>query len=150
MAETWSYSVIPAVSVAGVDALAPSIELLAFKDLAIDWTINDLAVPIRLVEGVDAIVQNMRIRLRFFLGEWFLDQRLGVPWIQRIFVASPDIRDVDQILRRVILSTPGIASVDRFASRFERGERRYYVDEFEAKIVDGSTLRLEETPLLLD
>lgn len=147
----WSYQVSPAPSSTGATSeTAVPIERLAFKDLAIDWSTGDLSVPIRLVEGVDAIVQNMRIRLRFMLGEWFLDQRLGIPYIEQIFVAAPDIPMVDALMRRAILTTPGIAAVVVWNSRFESAERRYYVDRFEAKLVDGSTLALVNTPLLLD
>ena len=147
----WSYQVSPAPSSTGATSeTAVPIERLAFKDLAIDWATGDLSVPIRFVEGVDAIVQNLRIRLRFMLGEWFLDQRLGIPYIEQIFVSSPDVPLVDALLKRAILTTPGIAAVPVFQSRFESAERRYYVDRFEAKLIDGSVLSIVNSPLLLD
>lgn len=151
MAE-WSYLVTPAPAVSGASSeTSVPIERLAFKDLKIDYSVTParLAVPIVLVEGVDAIVQNMRRRIKFFLGEWFLDQRLGIPYIEQVFVAAPDIPMIDALFRKAIRSTPGVAEVPVFRSRFESAERRYYVDEFRAKLVDGSTLELTPSPLIL-
>ena len=41
---------------------------------------------LELLEGVDEIVQKLDTRLQFFLGEWFLDQRLGIPYYEDILI----------------------------------------------------------------
>lgn len=61
-----------------------------------------------LVDGVDELVQKLIVRLQFFLGEWFLDQRLGIPYYQAILVKSPNLVSVQSIFREVILETPGV------------------------------------------
>lgn len=55
--------------------------------------------------------QKLQNLFAFFLGEFFLDTRLGIPYRQFIFVKNPDLRIVKQIFRNVILSVPWIASV---------------------------------------
>jgi len=49
-------------------------------DLHLDST-GDLS----WVEGIDAIAQHARVRLQFFLNEWFLDRREGIPFMREVF-----------------------------------------------------------------
>lgn len=86
-------------------------------DLALDPQTGDLLLEsgrLRLATGLDAIAQDVTMRLRFFLGEWFLDTRIGVPYFQEILVKNPNIPRVTQLLRQVVQETPGVTSVDRF------------------------------------
>ena len=64
-----------------------------------------------LVDGADAVSQHLRNRLRFFLGEWFLDRRLGFPFFRDVFIKNPNKRAVRAAFRRTIRDTPGIATV---------------------------------------
>ena len=101
------------------------------SDLKLDILTNDLDVSgndLELVDGVDAIAQNLRIRYRFFLGEWFLDTREGIPYYEKILVKNPNRADVDSILREVALTTPGVADVERFESAFDGASRELTVD----------------------
>jgi hypothetical protein len=65
-----------------------------------------------LVDESDAIRQHLTNRLRFFLREWFLDRRLGIPYFSEVLVKNPNRPAVRSIFRRTIRETPGIASVD--------------------------------------
>ena len=54
-------------------------------DLQLDTT-GDLDVStgdLLLISGTDQTAQRLRIKLQFFLGEWFLDQRVGIPYLDR-------------------------------------------------------------------
>lgn len=66
-----------------------------------------------LVTGDDAIDQHLRNRLRFFLGEWFLDTRQGLPYFQSVFVKNPNRPAVRSAFRRTIRETPGIVAVTK-------------------------------------
>lgn len=66
-----------------------------------------------LVDGVDAIAQHLRIRLRTFKGEWFLDERIGVPFFDTILVKNANLAAVQSVLRRAVLTTPGITGIDQ-------------------------------------
>jgi len=37
----------------------------------------------------EAIAQAARCRLRTFLGEWFLDSSIGVPWFEQVLGVKP-------------------------------------------------------------
>lgn len=105
---------------------------------------GDLEIPVRLKRGAEAIEQRLRNRLRFFLAEWFLDARLGVPYFRDVLVKNPDLDLVRSIIRRVILGTPGVASLRKFDVELDRLARRLDVTDFEAILDDGSPLRPDE------
>lgn len=63
------------------------------------------------VTGVEAIAQDCETRLRTFLGEWFLDTRIGVPYYQDILGQKPRIPVVRNIFRKAVLTTPGVINV---------------------------------------
>jgi hypothetical protein len=95
------------------------------------------------VEGLDAIAQDCKTRLKFFLGEWFLDTRLGVPWYQRIIGEKPRLVAIKSILRKAILSTPGLLTVLDFQLDFDRSTRALSLS-FRANTVEGEFLYNKE------
>jgi hypothetical protein len=135
-------SIDPAVDPAGaaLAALGPKIQ----RDLAIDPVTGDLEIPVRLLSGADSVLQRVWIRLRWFLGEWFLDQRLGVPWRERILIKGVDVRDVKQILARVVEQTPGVASVVDFDCTIDRRTRRLTIPKMTIVLDDGSTIQAKQ------
>jgi hypothetical protein len=68
--------------------------------------------------------QKLAARFKFFLGEWFLDQRLGLPYYQNVFVKNPDLDLIRSLFRRVILTTPGIKSIKTFTLSFDPAARK--------------------------
>lgn len=66
---------------------------------------------ISLASGIDAIEQQLRIRLRMFTEEWFLDARVGIPYYRNILVKNPNLDLVRSIFRQAILTTPRVSSV---------------------------------------
>jgi len=81
-----------------------------------------------LVEGAAAVKQHCQVRLKFFLGEWFLDTRIGVPWFQQILVKGVSTTMVQQIIRDVILGTPGVKSIDAFSMVLNDATRELAVE----------------------
>src|SRR5690606_28796586 len=59
------------------------------------------------------VAQRLRVRFRFFRGEWFLDRREGTPWYGEILVKNPSPRTVRAIFRNIILRTPGVAALNQ-------------------------------------
>lgn len=95
---------------------------------------------------LDAIAQHVRTRLQLFQGEWFLDDRVGVPWFQRI-LGRKGVRDVaSQILRSVVAGTPGIVKVDRFDLSIDSD--RHAEVSFSATADTGETIDLT-VPLIV-
>lgn len=137
------YSVTPSAAVVGTSA-PTDVSDSGFKDLALDLTTWDLMLPVQLVTGADAIAQRIAIRFKFWLGEWFLDTRQGVPYIERVLVANPDKSLIRTLFRRVIATTPGVKKVDELEVSLDRAARRLIVDSFRATLIDGTTLQIEE------
>lgn len=92
-----------------------------------------------IVEGDDAIVQHLLVRLRFFKGEWFLNPLLGMPYYDTVLVKNPDLVAIRGIFREAILTTPGILSIDSLNMSLDTPTRTLTV-EFTALKDDGGTL----------
>ena len=75
------------------------------------------------LEGHEAIAQKVKIRLWFFRGEWYLDQRIGIPYWSRVLVKDPDLPALESMFRRAIQESPGIALVERLTLELDRAER---------------------------
>lgn len=120
-------------------------------DLLLSPATDDLDLTtgtLRLVEGKDGIAQSIKIRLRTFRGEWFLDRRIGVPYHEEIFSGRLRKNLVDSIFRSAILKTPGIVDVMSYVSTFVKSTRAYSV-AFSAQTSDGETLDFS-TPFIID
>jgi hypothetical protein len=61
--------------------------------------------------GVEGVRQHLRQRHLFFRGEWFLDRRQGFPYFERVLIKNADLPGIRTLERRLIVDTPGIASV---------------------------------------
>jgi hypothetical protein len=84
------------------------------SDLAID-TSGDIKVTegdVSRTTGIDAIRQHLEIRLRAFRGEWFLDERIGVPYFDNVFKKNPDLTVLNAVFTKAILDTPGVNSLN--------------------------------------
>lgn len=117
-------------------------------ELALDPDTWDVAIPIRILKGPLAVVQRIKVRFRFFLGEWFLDQNQGIPYYQNILVKNPDIVLISGIFRQVLSGTPGVKSVDTFTARLVRAARELDCD-FQARLDDGTVLTAKSAPFVI-
>lgn len=60
------------------------------------------------VTGNEKIAQRIKTRLQLFFGEYFLNRTLGVPWLTQILIKKSRESVVQGVLKRAILSTPGV------------------------------------------
>ncbi len=106
----------------------------------IDLTTGDLV----LLDGIEAVAQHLRIRFRFYQGEWYLDTRIGMPYFQIILLKGARINIITEIFRKAILDTPGVEKLYSLDLSYD-GATRVLSVEFEADI-EGSdeTIRFEE------
>lgn len=94
-----------------------------------------------LVEDLEAIGQHLRVRLRWIRGEWFLDQRTGVPYFDEVFVKGTARSRIESRLRATILGTPGIVSLVSLALTVDTATRAASL-AFTARTSTGGMLKV--------
>lgn len=99
------------------------------SDLALDnFGELDLSTGgLRIVSGADAVAQHLKLRLRFVRGEWFLDQRVGIPYRTQIWVKNINLTAIQTVWRRAIESVPGVQSLERIDQSFNNATRELSV-----------------------
>lgn len=85
----------------------------------------------------DVVAIELRNRFLFVKGEWFLDTRLGVPYIAFIFVKNPDLLLIRSLFRKIIIDTNGVVDVLEMTLGFDSTTRKLAFT-FRAKCVDGN------------
>ena len=56
------------------------------------------------------IAQRIECRIKLVRGEWYLDQRQGTPWHEKIWRKGATASTVQRIIEQVISGTPGVKS----------------------------------------
>lgn len=112
--------------------------------LAADGDLEIKNGDLLLTSGDEAVRQHLQQRLRTFLGEWFLDLDVGVPYFQDILVKNPNVNQVDGILKQTILTTPGVVELVSFSMSFDSTARTLAV-EFEYTSYSGEINFFTET-----
>ena len=97
-----------------------------------------------IIDGVDQIKQAIWSNFRFFLGEWFLDTREGVPYFQEILVKSPDMGTVSSAFRSALLKTVGVIEILTFRLEHDRPTRTLRFD-FSVRVQGNEVLIVRPT-----
>jgi len=100
------------------------------QDLKLDPATHDLVIEdydLVGVGGVDEVAQHLRIALRMFMGEWYLDEAAGMPYWRDILISAPNIRAIEALFRREILSVPEVESLSAFNMVYDRSARQLTV-----------------------
>ena len=63
------------------------------------------------VSGIQAVVQAARIRMLFFLGEWFLNLDVGIPYNEDILFGNFNEAAARAAFTAAILDVPGVTAV---------------------------------------
>jgi len=87
--------------------------------------------------GTNPVLQHIIQRLRTFLGEWYLDNTIGVPWFQLIFEKGTDEATIDAYLQNVICATPGVKSLTSYSFTPDTAKRTLDI-KFVAKTTSGT------------
>ena len=62
------------------------------------------------------VAQRLSVRLRTYLGEWFLDTKMGVDWFADILLKNVSKQTVDSILQNEILKDEYVLRIITFKS----------------------------------
>ncbi|WP_304154230.1 hypothetical protein [Megamonas hypermegale] len=104
-------------------------DLLAY-DIALNVNTNDLVLQngdLIIIDNAERVAQQILITLRFWLNEWFLDTRQGVPYLEYILVKNPNMSHIRQILTQQIQSVEGVKDIVSLDLDFRRVTRELYV-----------------------
>lgn len=111
-------------------------------DLLLDSDTNDIIfvngqcpVTQRLT---DVVAQRLKITLYTFLGEWFLDTTIGVPYFQQIFGKVRSKSTIDLIFQRVIANDPDVIEILSFESELAASTRGYTMT-FQVRVRDNTS-----------
>lgn len=74
-----------------------------------------------------------------FKGEWFRDQRVGVPYVQYVLVKNPNLGAIGSLFRRVCQAAPGLARVAEMDLDYTPQTRKLVVT-IQAQTNDGAVL----------
>lgn len=88
-------------------------DLLAY-DIALNTANNDLVIKnndLILIDNAERIAQQVLITLRFWLNEWFLDTRQGIPYLEYILVKNPNKNHIKQIFSEKIMNIEGVKEI---------------------------------------
>lgn len=89
------------------------------------------------VEGIDGLVQRLKIRLQVFLGEWFLDVDRGVPYFQEILEKGTSYDQISNSIKLVIAQTEDVKQINSFIIKDSDIERRKIIINFTVSSVFG-------------
>ncbi len=75
----------------------------------------------------------------FALGEWFIDKRLGFPYLQYVFVKNPNTNLLFTLFTKVLKMPKGIAAVTSIEIDFDIRQRQLNT-QFTAQTVTGQAI----------
>jgi hypothetical protein len=89
-----------------------------------EWVVED--GDFATVADAEAVPQGIRIRVGMFLGECYLDESIGVDYIDSVFIKQFDPLLVRSLIERAISGTPDVTNVIG-AQLVNEGNRAYSI-----------------------
>lgn len=71
------------------------------------------------------LLQRLNIRLKTFLGEWFLDITFGMDWYGSVLGKVRSIKAIDAVIQEQIYLEPDVASITSYTSSINAAARIY-------------------------
>lgn len=108
-------------------------------DIALSAATHDLVIidgDLLLIDNAERVAQQIKIQLKSFLGEWFLDTTYGMPYWERILVKNPNQSQIRNIFRQKILAVDDVTAVTSLSLAIDKRERALTVN-YEAATAYG-------------
>lgn len=96
-----------------------------------------------MIDGADYARQRAEVTFNFWLGEWFLDLREGMPYRRDVLIKDPNRDTVRSVIRRGWLTVPGIVAVKSVTWTPDFSARTATI-ETEAVYRDGTPIPLSQ------
>ena len=106
---------------------------------------------IRVIDdAAECLALKIRQRYRMLLGEWFLDTRQGIPYLQLVLVKNPNLGVVQGVLRKVLEVTEGVKAIDEFDLQYDADARTaaftFKVTTTAGQVITGGS----DTPFIVE
>lgn len=104
-----------------------------------NWDLELTKSNITLIETIEKeTVQRLKIKFYTYLGEWYLNKNVGIPYFQTIFKKGTPKAVVDGIFKTLITNDRNVVSLDKYESQITRGYE--YVMAFTATVNQGKVV----------
>jgi hypothetical protein len=90
--------------------------------------IDTSALDFRLVDKAEQVRQQLLIKLKLWVGEWFLDTEFGTPYLQQILGKQLTLSGAIASIRKSILEVDGVRKIVSFDYIFNNATRTLTVD----------------------
>ena len=94
------------------------------------------------ISGSDRLRQNLLTRLRTYLGEWFLNINMGIPYYQDVFKKGLPLAQITGVFKEAIVTTPGVEELLKFDADYTNNNRNLLID-FQVKYGE-ETIEIQE------
>ena len=112
-------------------SLADRIRRSQMLDIGLDPISHDLTIngfDLVILDGAERVRQNLKIKLKLWRGEWFLDTNFGTPYLESILGKQLTLSGAVAALKKSILEVDGVEAITRFEFTFNRSARTLDVD----------------------
>ena len=75
------------------------------------------------VQFTDSVLQAIKIRLKWFLGEWRINTTDGMPYYDEVFIKNPSTALIEDRVRTEILSVDGVQAVESISVVIDKPTR---------------------------
>jgi hypothetical protein len=116
-------------------------------DIALDKLTHDLVLidnDLVLLDGAERVRQHLAIKLKLWVGEWFMDTEFGTPYLSDILGKQVSLAGSVAALKKSISEVDGVQSITRFEFDFNRSARNLDVN-FDVQTPYGN-LNIIKTP----
>ena len=110
---------------------------LAYNEQTNEWDIVFENGDQCFVDGDDALIQRLKIKLLFFSGEWFLNQNVGIIDIEEMGKKNPDESVISYRMKKEILEDSEVVEINKFSLTFSPQDRTARV-YFSVKSIRGT------------
>lgn len=95
----------------------------------------------------DVVAQRLKIKLNTFLGEWFLDLDVGIPYFQQILNKVRNKSSIDAIFQTAIIEDPDVVEMISYSSNLD-GRTRVFSLDFAVRVIGGEIIPINFELLL--
>lgn len=93
-----------------------------------DHDLDVKGIDLWLVDQAEQVRQQLLIKLKLWVGEWFLDTDFGTPYLQSILGKQLTLSGAVAAIKTSILEVEGVRSIQEFTYNFSSSERRLSVE----------------------